>query len=412
MLLANYGFVNDAHSAASSRGLPGLRVIGTTIACESTDETDIETGIDGALNDIIDALTAPLTDDESYPKLKYEPEPRIAFKGNNQDVNNFFYRKGWSDGLPIIPPTEAAVAEMMTGTDLPADHVVAKVIPRLGKATVEKIAVNAVMAGALPVHMPVIIAAVEAVSDPKTRFDIFEVSTGSWAPFLLVNGPVRKDIHINTGSGMMSPGNIANAAIGRAVGLIVKNIGGARKGLEDMGVFGNPAKWSLVVGENEEDSPWEPYHVSNGYGKEDSVLTVFFPNQYTLGIPGQTNATGIASSLGRMNPGGLSALIIIPDHAKIVADEGWSKQQLRDFIIKQNAIPPKPGAIDTQVRRGLQNEDFMVVVAGGPGVWHAKLQGAAGFFNNTFVSKKITLPQNWDALVAKYRNMVPNYMSY
>ena len=413
VLLANNGFVADAHSAASSRGLPGLRVVGTTVACESTDETDIETGISGALDDIISALTKPLTEDESSPKLKYEPEPRIAFKGSIQDVNNFFYRKGWSDGLPIIPPTTAAVAEMMTGTDLPADHVVAKLIPRLGKATVEKIAVNAVMAGALPVHMPVIIAAVEALGDvEKTRFDIFEVSTGSWAPFFLVNGPVRTDIHINTGSGMMSPGNIANAAIGRAVGLIVKNIGGARKGLEDMGVFGNPAKWSLVVGENEEESPWEPYHVSNGYKKEDNVLTVFFPNQYTLSVPGQTHAEGIASSLARMNPSGLSALILIPDQAKILKAEGWSKQQLRDFIIKQNTAPPKPGALDTQVRRGLQNEDFMLIVAGGTGVWQAKLQSAAGFFNNVFVSKKITLPKNWDALTAKYRNMVPNHVSY
>ena len=231
-MLANYGFVNDAHSAASSRGLPGLRVIGTTVPCETPSDPDIEAGIGAAINDIIGALTNPLTEDEASPKLKYEPEPRIAFKGGNQDVNNFFYRKGWSDGLPIIPPTEAAVAEMMKGTDLPADHVVAKLIPRLGKATVEKIAVNAVMAGALPVHMPVIIAAVEALADPKNRFDIFEVSTGSWAPFFLVNGPVRTDIHINTGSGMMSPGNIANAAIGRAVALIVKTSAAPGKGLK------------------------------------------------------------------------------------------------------------------------------------------------------------------------------------
>ena len=412
VLLANYGFVDDAHSAASSRGLPGLRVVGTNVGCESTDEIDIETGIDGALNDIISALTKPLTQDESSPTLKYEPEPRIAFKGGIQDVNNFFYRKGWSDGLPIIPPTAEAVAEMMKGTDLPADHVVAKLIPRLGKATVEKIAVNAVMAGALPVHLPVIIAAVEALADTKTRFDIFEVSTGSWAPFFLINGPVRTDIHINTGSGMLSPGNIANAAIGRAIGLIVKNIGGARKGLEDMGVFGNPMKWSLVVGENEEESPWEPYHVSNGYNKEENVLTVFFPNQYTTSVLGLHTAEGVAASLARMSPGGLSALLVIPDHAKIIADEGWSKQQLRDFIIKQNTIPPKPGALDTQVIRGLQNEDFMVVVAGGPGAWHIKLQGAAGFFNNTFVSRKITLPKNWDELVAKYKNMVPNHVRY
>ena len=156
---------------------------------------------------------------------------------------------------------------MMTGTDLPADHVVAKLIPRLGKATIEKIAINAVMAGALPTHMPVLIAAVQTLMDPRSRFDTFEVSTGSWAPFFVVNGPIRNDIHINCSSGALSPGDIANAAIGRAMGLIVKNIGGARKGVEDMGVFGNPGKYSLVLGEYEEESPWEPLHVERGFQK-------------------------------------------------------------------------------------------------------------------------------------------------
>ena len=416
VLLANYGFVNDAHSAVSGKGMPGVRVIGTTIACESTVEADIESGIDGALEDIIAALTKPLTQEESSPQPKTEPEPRIVFKGSYQDVNNFFYRKGWSDGLPVSPPTEAAVADMMTGTDFPADHIVGKLIPRGGKATIEKIAVNAVMAGALPVHMPVIIAAVEALTDQRTRFDTFEVSTGSWAPFFLINGPVRKDIHINASSGAMSPGNIANAAIGRAVGLIVKNIGGARKALEDMGTLGNPGKWSLVVGENEEESPWDPYHVDNGYKKEDNVLTVFFPNRYSQTTPSQTHAEGLARSIAGMRPGALSALLVIPDHAKIFASEGWSKQQLRDFIMKQNLGPTATGIMNSnqvggRVGRSLQNEDFMVVIIGGPGVWHGLLQSAGGF-NNSFVSKEIKLPKDWSSLTAKYKNMIPNYVSY
>ena len=417
MLLVNYGFVNDAHSAVSGKGMPGVRVIGTTIACESTVEADIESGIDGALNDIIAALTKQLTQEESSPQPNTELEPRIAFKGSFQEVNNFYYRKGWSDGLPISPPTEAAVAEMMTGTDLPSDHIVAKLIPRGGKATVEKIAVNAVMAGALPVHMPVIIAAVEALADVRTRFDTFEVSTGSWAPFFLINGPVRNDIHINSSSGAMSPGNIANASIGRAVGLIVKNVGGARKALEDMGTLGNAGKWSLVVGENEEASPWDPYHVDNGYKKEDNVLTVFFPNRYAQSIPSQTHAEGIATSIAGMRPGSLSALIVIPDHAKILASEGWSKQRLRDFIIKQNSTAPTATGIMNsnqtggRTGRSLQNEDFIVVIAGGPGVWHGLLQSAGGF-KNSFVSKEIKLPKEWNNLTPKYRNMVPNYVSY
>jgi hypothetical protein len=408
VLLANRGFVNDAHSAASGKGMPGVRVIGTTIACESTVAADIESGIEGALNDIIAALTKPLTPDEKSPQVKTEPQPKIAFKGSYQDVNHFYYRKGWTDGLPIAPPSEAAVAEMMTGTDLPANHMVAKLIPRGGKATIEKIAVNAVMAGALPTHMPVILAAVEALADKNTRFDTFEVSTGSWAPFFLINGPVRKDVHINCSSGALSPGNMANAAIGRAVGLIVKNIGGARKGIEDMGTLGNPGKYTLVLGENEEESPWEPFHVDNGYKKEHNTLTVFFPNRYTMTIPAQTNAEGIATSLAGMGPRSLSALIVIPDHAKIFKTEGWTKQQVKDFIIKKNSTPAT-NAGGRSAR--LKDEDFMLIVAGGPGVWHGLLASAGGF-ENSFVTKKINLPKNWDKLTVKYKTLVPTYVKY
>ena len=282
-----------------------------------------------------------------------------------------------------------------------------KLIPRMGKATVEKIAVNAVMGGALPTHMPVLIAAVEALSDPKTRFDTFEVSTGSWAPLLIINGPIRNDIHVNCSSGMMSPGNIANAAIGRALGLIVKNIGGARKGIEDMGTLGDPLKYTLVIGENEENSPWEPLNVEFGYKKGSSTVTVMFPNRYAQTIPAQTTAEGIATTLAGMNPTALSTMIVIPDHANRFASEGWSKQKVKDFIIE------KSNGADVLSRRqgNLKNEDFAIVVAGGPGVWMGLLQ-SAGNFGNYFVTREIKLPENWDSLKAKYGTMVPTYVRY
>ncbi|NLD38007.1 MAG: hypothetical protein GX654_14155 [Desulfatiglans sp.] len=175
-----------------------------------------------------------------------------------------------------MPPTQARVDEMMKGTDLAPDHVVVKIISRMGKATIEKIAVNSVMAGALPTHMPVLIAAVEAVTDPGTRFDTFEVSTGSWAPLLIINGPIRNAININCGSGMMSP--------------------------------------------------WEPLHVAFGYKKESSTVTVMFPNRYTQTIPAQTTAQGVAEALAGMNPGALSIMLVIPDHANVYSKEGWSKK--------------------------------------------------------------------------------------
>jgi hypothetical protein len=394
--------------------MPGIRVLPLNVACESTVAADIEAGTAEAMPGIMEMLTKPLSDEEKSPKPSAEKPPRIVFKGNYEEVNRFFYQNGWTDGLPIVPPTEKAVAEMMTGTDLPADHVVAKVIPRLGKATVEKIAINAVMAGALPTHMPVLIATIQALMDPRSRFDTFEVSTGSWAPFLAINGPIRQDIHINYGSGALSPGNIANAAIGRAVGMIAKNIGGARKGVEDMGVIGNPSKYSLVIGESEEESPWEPLQVERGFKKEDSTVTVFFPNGYAQSVPRETSAQGIAQSLADMGPWNMSCLIVIPSHAKVLSGEGWTKKKLKEYIL-QNARSPFPSAKQSQdvlsQPPAADADGLLIVVAGGPGAWMGMLRSVGGI-ENGFVTKKIELPRNWDKLVEKYKNVVPVYKKY
>jgi len=414
VLLANKGFVTDARSAASSRGMPGIRVLGTPIPCETNEKSEIEAGVAAAMENIVAALTKPLTVEEKSPKQQLEKLPRIAFTGSYEAVNRFFYSKGWTDGLPISPPTEKAVAEMMTGTDLPAEHVVAKVIPRLGKATVEKIAINAVMAGALPTHMPVLITAVQALMDQRSRFDTFGVSTGSWAPFFVINGPIRNDIHINCSSGALSPGDMANAAIGRAVSLIAKNIGGARKGIEDMGVLGNPGKYSLVLGEYEEESPWEPLHVERGFKKEDSTLTLFLPNTYIQTIPRDTNAKGYVETYASLNPGSMSCLLVVPSHAKVLSSEGWTKKKVKEFILENSAspFPAVQGGQGTPLPPTKPSvDDLMIVVAGGPGAWIGLLRSAGGW-ENSFVTKKIDLPRNWDKLVAKYKNVVPTYTAY
>jgi hypothetical protein len=394
--------------------MPGIRVLPLNVACESTVAADIEAGTAAAMPGIVESLTKPLTAEEKSPEPALVKPPRIVLRGDYQEVNRFFYQSGWTDGLPIVPPTEKAVAEMLTGTEMPAGQVVAKVIPRLGKATVEKIAVNAVMAGALPTHMPVLIAAVQALMDPKSRFDTFEVSTGSWAPFFAVNGPIRQEIHINSSSGALSPGNIANAAIGRAVGLIVKNIGGARKGVEDMGVIGNPAKYSLVLAENEEESPWEPLHVERGFKKEDNAITLFFPNQYLQSVPGETSAQGIAQSLATMSPWNMSCLIVIPSHAKVLASEGWTKSKLKEYVLK-NAVSPFPAAKSNadilSQPPGVDSDGLLVVIAGGPGAWMGMFRSVGGI-QNGFITKKIELPRNWNSLVAKYKNVVPVYQPY
>ncbi|MFC2021500.1 hypothetical protein ACFLU1_06980 [Chloroflexota bacterium] len=139
--MTNEGFLPDALSAASGKEMPGIRALGLTVPCDCTLEEQFEAGLGPAVIDnIVAGLTRPLTEEEKAPKWQVEKLPKIAFKGSLDEINLFSYKRGWTDGLPIVPPTEEAIAEMLTGTDLPADHVVAKIIPRLGKATVEKIA--------------------------------------------------------------------------------------------------------------------------------------------------------------------------------------------------------------------------------------------------------------------------------
>ncbi|OFZ87992.1 MAG: hypothetical protein A2V78_04775 [Betaproteobacteria bacterium RBG_16_64_18] len=158
-MLANEGFVTDGRSASSNKGMPVVRIVPQTVPCECSVKEDAEAGIGQVMAQILDALASPLTAEEASPKKKEsEPLSRIVFKGDLGEFNRFFYKRGWGDGLPLLPPTEEAVREMLTGTDLPSDHVVGKIEPRYGKATVEKIAVNAVMAGALPTYMPILIA--------------------------------------------------------------------------------------------------------------------------------------------------------------------------------------------------------------------------------------------------------------
>jgi len=254
---------------------------------------------------------------------------------------------------------------------------------------------------------------VQSFADPKTRFDTFEVSTGSWAPFLAINGRIRKDINVNCGSGALSPGNIANAAIGRAVGLIVKNIGGARKAVEDMGVIGNPGKYSLVIGEDEETSPWEPLSVERGFKKEDNTVTVFFPNTFIQTVPGGTDAQGILDTLSGMVTSTMSSVILIPSWAKVLSSEGWTKQKVKEYLAKHAAPYTSSVTPSTAARPKMETDSLMILVAGGPGSFIALLRSAGpGFFENELVTKKIELPKNWEKLVAKYKDIMPNYEKY
>jgi hypothetical protein len=194
--------------------------------------------------------------------------------------------------------------------------------------------------------------------------------------------------------------------------LIVKNIGGARKAIEDMGVIGNPGKYSLVIGEHEEESPWEPLSVERGFNKGDNTLTVFFPNTFIQIIPGETNAKGILDALSSLGAGGMSALIVIPAWARVLSGEGYTKQKVKEYIAEHttSSFASLPGASGA-LRPKMDIDNLMILVAGGPGSFMALLRSVGGF-ENALVTKKIELPTNWDKLVAKYKGIVPTYEKY
>jgi hypothetical protein len=414
--------------------MPYVRSVPTPVPCEATAMEDIESGVSAAFDNIVAALVKPLTAEEKSPPPKEIEKPsRIVFKGNLQEVNRFFYRRGWTDGLPIVPPTEEAVAEMLTGTDLAPAHLLGKLIPRLGKVAVEKIAINAVMAGALPTYMPVLIAGVKLLLESEPGFYgfcTFGVSTGSWSPFWVINGPVRHDLRVNSGSGALSPGDIANAAIGRAMGLIIKNLGGIRKGVEDMGVMGNPMKYSMVIAENEEESPWEPLHVEHGFKKEDSTVAVSFPQTYIQHWPQSTDDEGIIRAvMENLLRGMRHTFVFTPLHAKILSRQGWTKQDIKQCISEYARVPGYRTSTAAGAQRGslykgripardsdmipiIRDTKFIrIIVAGGPGAFIAQVVGG-GATPGLKQIQKIELPANWGNLVARYRDIVPVYARY
>jgi hypothetical protein len=394
---------------------------------ECTVLEQIRAGALPVMDEVIAGITRPLSAEEQSPQAKeIEKGPRIIFSGNLKEVNRFFYKRGWTDGFPVIPPTEEEIAEMLTGTDLPPGHVVAKIIPRLGKATVEKIAINAVMAGALPTYMPVLIAAVQALLEPEAMFGTTEVSTGSWVPFWIINGPIRHDLHVNSGQGALSPGDMPNAVIGRAMGLIIKNIGGARKGVEDMGTYGNPGKYSMVTGENEEESPWEPLHVEQGFHKEDSTVTLNWPTGFSGAAPFGSDANGILRGIlaGVYTTNRGLTIMLNVQLAQALAKEGWTKKEIASFLYEYARVPAyqhtsywgqwgperlRPPLNPMDPVSILRSPDLIrILVSGGVGGLSLRLLTGG----RTWVTKKLQLPANWDKLVAKYKDVVPTYARY
>src|SRR3990172_3997996 len=214
-------------------------------------------------------------------------------------AQEFFEEKGWSDGLPIIPPTEERVARMLAAVKRAPQDVVGAVPPRWAAATVEKIAINAVMAGCKPEYMPTLIACVEAITDTKLNLYALQATTGGPAVMIIINGPIRQRLNVNGGANALGEGWRANATIGRAVRLIQRNLGGSLPGTTCKATLGWPGKYSTCIAENEAESPWEPLHVQRGLARETSAVTVVSAHTYTrISDLDSTTGVNVLTTLG------------------------------------------------------------------------------------------------------------------
>ena len=272
--------------------------------------------------------------------------------GEADDVAEFMFDQGFSDGLPLVAPTPERVLRMLGGTHRAPQDLIAVVPPNMGEATTEKVAINAVMAGCKPDYMPVLIAALEAVCTDAFNIHGVTATTMGAAPVIVVNGPIRDRIGMNKGLGALGSGNRANATIGRALRLIVGNVGGGKPGGVERSTLGNPMKYTMCFAENEERSPWPPLHVERGFNKEDSVVTVFAMTGGPVHIVDQESREPrqVAGSIGlglesvflpKLRNLPVDALLVVcPEHIDTLMSQGhYTKAELRARIQEVTSRP-------------------------------------------------------------------------
>ena len=346
--------------------------------------------------------------------LTSTPYPLDSSGDEFEAVFQLMLDEGWSDGLPVVPPTAERVGRMLDYCQRGASEIVGYINPDGGAATVEKIAVNAVMAGCLPEYLPVLIAAVEAIIEPAFNIHGLQTTTNPVAPLLIVNGPVRGQIGLNSGRGTLGPGWRANATIGRAVRLLLLNVGGAKPWTTDMAVHGSPAKYGFCMGENEEDSPWTPLHADRGLAAGESAVTVVgaqgISNCLTFYKEPESILIMIGSAMADISDNnyllaaGNPLVVLTPGHADIFAERGWTKQSVKEWLFDYCKTPLERFPRETSVisyedgfaRDGdlvcpcQSPDDIIVVVSGGPEPYHALYCG--NFGDTTAVTRPVRLP--------------------
>ena len=333
--------IDTARMTAEEKGMPIRWVTASYPPQKMTEKQMTE-----ATDKVIKALTAPLTENEKKTGKFTPPKPpKHAPAGTYAQIQEYFLKQGWTDGLPIIPPTRERVAAMLKGTKHKPDEIAGTTVwPEKWTATVEKVAINGVMAGCRPEYMPVLLATVEAWA--KWDNDSTVRSTNSFSYMQVVNGPIRKELDMNAGIYAMGPGNQANASIGRALRLFIINLGGGQAGVNMMATQGNPSAYSFCVPENEEASPWPPLSVDMGYKAGESTVTIFSGGWCHVGNYLNGNLDALIKAITYFEwPNGV-VVLMAPQAARMQSAKGYDKEGVKDYIWKNATLTMKEWKTD------------------------------------------------------------------
>jgi hypothetical protein len=366
--------VPNAISSADAQGMPSVRMVTLPSLEYYPNRVSVERLQPIAkitVDDIIDALTRPLTSEEMNPKVKPRKKlPKLvnitadSYEDAYEKFNQLYLDNHWGDGLPLVPPTPEAVKLMITGTKRSPDEIIGTFaspdgLSETGIATIEKIAINAVMAGAKPEYLPVIIAAVESLVDKNFSPHVF-TSEGSFTLLIIVSGPIGKKINMNSGIGLLGHGWRANNTIGRAVRLCLTNIGYLWPGEHDLALIGRPSSHTFyVMAENEELNPWQPSHVSLGFKPKDSCVTVatvmglkiygggtVLPwseeevlHEIIQDVANERRIFQFDPRKGNRAHPSTHVIILHPEMASAMQRKGFTCQSLRDHIIETTSVP-------------------------------------------------------------------------
>ena len=319
------------------------------------------------------------------------------------ELIELYFEKGWTDGLPVIPPSANSVDTMLSAAGLNEDEVVGEIPARNVEITADKVAINAVLAGCLPEYMPVIVATVKGICHPEFGYHGPATSTGGAAIAIIVNGPIIKQLGINTRDNAFGSGFRPNATIGRALRLLMMNTLDTRPGRLDRSTLGNPGKYSLCFGEDEDSSPWEPLHVEKGFKPEESTVTVFAtegPHQIYNHLSNSPETLCITmadamANLGSMNIIGQQNIVVVfaGEHQEVFRKTGWSKSQVKQCLFKYanrstaeikraGRLPGPVNKEDETERRHVvrKSDDILVISAGArAGAFSACLPGWGGY---------------------------------